>query len=168
MKEEANHEINRHLPKGVRRPGIRTKRKQYKEDIIEKGEVFLSKPEPFQMTLGDPTVPYGLWRAIEQMRRGEKSKIMVKPRYGYAMPDYARTIQFPEGWTEGEKMKELKRRRAFFEVKLIDWIVRHDLLGEGSLMKTIHERGTGYDRPAQHDEIAFNLKVFQKNEAGEE
>ena len=55
------------------------------------------------MTLGDPEIPYGLWRGIEQMRRGEKSRIMVKPRYGYAMPDYARTVKFPEGWTEGER-----------------------------------------------------------------
>ena len=105
LKQEKEHEINRHLPKGVRRAGIRTKRKKYAEDDIEKGEVFLPQTEPFQMTLGDPEVPYGLWRGIEQMRKGEKAKIMVKPRYGYAMPDYSRSIKFPEGWGEGERLE---------------------------------------------------------------
>ena len=112
------------------------------------------------MTLGDPKIPYGLWRAIEQMRRGEKSKVMIKPKYGYAMPEYQGLVELPEGWTEGERREELMRRRSFFEVKLLDWIVRHDLLGEGSLMKTIHKRGTGYDRPTTHDEVVFDLKVF--------
>ena len=102
------------------------------------------------------------------MRQGEKSKIMVKPRYGYAMPEYAGSVEFPEGWTKDEKKTELQRRRSFFEVKLIDWIVRHDLLGEGSMLKTIHTRGTGYDRPALYDEVVIDLKVFQKDEAGEE
>ena len=120
------------------------------------------------MTLGDPKLPYGLWRAIEHMRKGETSKIMVKPRYGFAMPEYAGAVEFPEGWKEGLKQEELKNRRSFFEVTLHDWIVRHDLLGEGSLMKTIHKRGTGYDRPDKHDEIFFNLKVFQKNDNDEE
>ena len=47
LKEEKAHETNRHLPKGVRRPGIRTKRKKYAEDDIEKGEVFMPETEPF-------------------------------------------------------------------------------------------------------------------------
>ena len=51
--------------------------------------MFLTKLEPFEMTLGDPSVPVGLWRAIEHMRRGEKSRVMVKPAWGYAMADYA-------------------------------------------------------------------------------
>ena len=53
-------------------------------------------------------------------------------------------------------------------MKLIDWIVRHDLLGEGSLMKTIHLRGTGYDRPGDYDEICLSAKLYQKNDEGEE
>ena len=47
LKQEKEHEVNRHLPKGVRRPGIRTKRKKYAEDDIEKGEVFMPETEPF-------------------------------------------------------------------------------------------------------------------------
>ena len=96
-------EHNRHLPKGTRRPGIRTNRKIYLDDQIEKGEVFLQKEEPFQLTLGDPKVPYGLWRAIEHMRKGETARIMVKAVYGYAYQDFADQVEYPEGWTSPEK-----------------------------------------------------------------
>jgi len=36
------------------------------------------------------------------------------------------------------------------------------------LLKTIHERGDGYDRPTMYDELFFDLKVFQKVEDGTE
>ncbi len=42
---------------------------------------------------------------------------------------------------------------------LVDWIVKHDLLGEGSIIKTINKRGSGYDRPEKYDEIGFKIKV---------
>lgn len=35
--------------------------------------------EKIKMVLGDEAVPYGLWKSIEQMRKGEKALIMVKP-----------------------------------------------------------------------------------------
>ena len=34
------------------------------------------------------------------------------------------------------------------------------------LLKTIHERGDGYDRPSLYDELLFDLKVFQQAEDG--
>ena len=71
------------MPKGTRRPGIRTDRKVYGDDQIEKGEVFMDKQEPFELTLGDPKIPHGLWRAIEHMRKGELARVMVKAAYGY-------------------------------------------------------------------------------------
>lgn len=83
VRQGKQFEHNRHLPRGMRRPGIRTDRKIYGDDQIEKGEIFLDRPEPFELTLGDPKVPHGLWRAIEHMRRGEKARVMVKAAYGY-------------------------------------------------------------------------------------
>ena len=105
MRQDKTFEHNRHLPKGTRRPGIRTDRKVYGDDQIEKGEVFIDKQEPFQMTLGDPKVPYGLWRALEHMRKGERARIMVKAAYGYGHIETAGSVEFPEGWTEGEKKR---------------------------------------------------------------
>ena len=111
------------------------------------------------MTLGDPKIPHGLWRAIEHMRKGERARVMVKAAYGYGHQDTAGTVEFPEGWTEGAKRRALRTRRTFYEIRLISWVVRHDLLGEKSLLKTIHERGDGYDRPSQYDELYLDLKM---------
>ena len=141
VKQGKTFEQNRHMARGTRRPGIRTDRKIYGDDQIEPGDVFLDKQEPFQMALGDPKVPYGLWRAIEHMRQGEKARVMVKAAYGYAHTDTAGVVEYPEGWTEDERKKQLQTRRTFYEIKLHSWIIRHDLLGEGSLLKTIHKQG---------------------------
>lgn len=72
------------------------------------------------------------------MRKGERAKVMVKPAWGYAMPDYASVVNFPPGWDEGDKRKQLLTRRAFFEIKLHEWIIRHDLDGDKKIFKTIH------------------------------
>ncbi len=53
VRQGKQFEHNRHLPRGTRRPGIRTDRKIYDDDQIEKGEIFMDKQEPFEMTLGD-------------------------------------------------------------------------------------------------------------------
>jgi hypothetical protein len=98
------------------------------------------------------------------MRQGEKSLVMCKPKWGYNHETLGDKVKFPtkDGWDSEDRRDQLKNRRAFFEVTLLDWIVRHNLLGDDkcSIMKTIHERGTGYDRPSNHDEITFSYKVY--------
>jgi len=37
------------------------------------------------------------------MRKGEKALVMVKPAWGYAMPDFSDQVEFPKGWESGEK-----------------------------------------------------------------
>ena len=44
---------------------------------------FISQLDPMYVELGDDSVPHGLWRAIEHMRKGEKSLVMIKPKWGY-------------------------------------------------------------------------------------
>lgn len=57
------------------------------DDIGCQGETFVNHTEtPIQLTLGDDRLPYGLWKAIEHMRKGERARIMIKPAYGYAYP----------------------------------------------------------------------------------
>lgn len=168
VRQGKQFEHNRHVTRGTRRPGIRTDRKVFADDKIEKGEIFLDKPEPFELILGDPKVPYGLWRAIEHMRKGERARIMVKAAYGYGHRETAGSVEYPEGWTVGKKKLALQTRRTFYEVKLFDWVIRHDLLGDKNLLKTIHLRGDGYDRPTEYDELYLDLKVFQKADDGTE
>lgn len=42
------------------------------------------------------------------------------------------------------------------------------MLGDKQLIKTISERGEGYDRPTLYDELFLDLKVYQKAEDGSE
>jgi hypothetical protein len=35
-------------------------------------------------------------------------------------------------------------------------------------MKTIHQRGAGYDRPSKHDEVKFQYKIYQQDKVYEQ
>jgi hypothetical protein len=83
-------------------------------------------------------LPYGLWKSIEHMRKGEISRIMCKPKHAYNPEKNKEVIFFPRGWTDGENKKMLMSRRVFFEVRLVDYVIRHDINGDGLLIKTIH------------------------------
>lgn len=56
----------------------------------------------------------------------------------------------------------LRKRRLFYEVKLHSWIVKHDIDGDKNIIKTIVERGVGYDRPFDLCEITLDMKVYTK------
>ncbi len=114
-----------------------------------------------EITLGDERVPYGLWKSIEHMRKGERSLIMVKPKWGYARPEGQGILQYPQGWDTKEGRTMLQKRRIYYEVKLVDWEVRHDLDGDGMIIKTIHNKGVGYDRPFEFDEMTLDVKTYQ-------
>ena len=43
---------------------------------------------------------------------------------------------------------------------MYDWITRHDVDGDGMILKTVHDKGIGYDRPFDYDEICIDLKVY--------
>lgn len=59
------------------------------------------------------------------------------------------------------------KRRTFYEVTLHDWIVRHDLDGDGLIMKTVELAGTGYDRCQEFDDLILDVKISQKNSENE-
>lgn len=131
--------------------------------LSERGEVFVDHVEkPIKLTLGDDRLPYGLWKSIEHMRKNEKSRIMIKPAWGYNSDKNRDCVFFPRGWDQGDKKDALMKRRVFFEVVLYDWVTRHDILGNGLLVKTLHEKGRGFDRPAAHDHVKINMKMYQK------
>lgn len=45
--------------------------------------------------LGDPKVPFGLWKAIQEMRKGETSLVMVKPKWGYDHETFRNVVTIP-------------------------------------------------------------------------
>ena len=100
------------------------------------------------------------------MRRGEKSLVMIKPKSGFRHPEYRDQIKIPEGWESEEKKRLLLKRRVYYEVKLYDWIVRHDLDADGMIYKTIWDRGEGYDRPFDYDELILDFKEYQITDDG--
>lgn len=135
-------------------------------DVVDgRGEVFVNHEEkPIPLTLGDDRLPIGLWKSIEQMRRGEKSRIMIKPSWGYDCEKNRDQVYFPKGWDTEEAKQQLRKRRVFFEVKLHDWTVRHDILGNGLLIKTLKQKGRGFDRPSVNDFVKIDIKMYQKDQ----
>ena len=66
------------------------------DDIKERGEIFMDhydldiannpdvdRSKKLSLTLGDERIPHGLWKSIEHMRKGERARIMIKPRWAY-------------------------------------------------------------------------------------
>lgn len=51
-------------------------------------------------------------------------------------------------------------RRVFFEVKLYDWIVRHDINADGLLIKTINQKGISFETPSKNDKIKIDMKIY--------
>lgn len=47
-------------------------------------------------------MPHGLWRSIEHMRKGEKSLIMIKPKWGYGYKPAAGQLIYPPGYESEE------------------------------------------------------------------
>jgi hypothetical protein len=41
--------------------------------------------------------------------------------------------------------------------------VKHDLDGDGSIIKSIFNKGVGYDRPYDYDEFTIDLKIYQND-----
>jgi hypothetical protein len=84
---------------------------------------------------------------------------MVKPAWGYAHTEFSDQVEFPVGWEQGERRYQLLHRRAFFEITLHDWVVKHDLEGDGGIIKTLIKKGIGMDRPSKFDELKLDLKM---------
>ena len=79
---------------------------------------FVRQDEQTAIILGDPTVPYGFWKAIEHMRKGEKALVMIKPKWGFNHPEFRLKLKIPEGWEDPDRLRLLRKRRVFYEIKL--------------------------------------------------
>jgi len=96
--EDKNEEGKEADPPQTKVPGKHIRRPA--EDIEGRGEVFVDHWEgnPINLTLGDDRLPYGLWKALEHMRRGETSRIMIKPKYGYNCSRNRDKVLIPKEW----------------------------------------------------------------------
>jgi len=78
------------------------------DEIKGEGEIFVdhyfaNEGATINITLGDDRLPIGLWKSIEHMRKGEKARIMIKPKWGYNCQKNKNIVFFPRGWTDPEK-----------------------------------------------------------------
>lgn len=94
------------------------------------------------------------------MRKGERARVMVKPKHGYGKAELQDRLFFPRGWESGDNREKLKTRRVFFDIKLWDWVVRHDLNLDGLFIKTIHRRGAGFVKPREFDQVTYAVKIY--------
>ena len=68
--------------------GKRAKKRMDDVVTFDEANVFWRTEQPIELTLGDPRIPFGLWRAIENMRREEQARVMLKPGAGYNKADF--------------------------------------------------------------------------------
>ena len=125
--------------------------------------VFLPLIKNITMTLGDLRLPTGLWKSIEHMKKNECGKIWIKPgEYGFARTKNSDVIQWPELVKDNEELKnKLKTEDIFYEIELLDWIVRSDILGNGQLIKNYETVSQGYDRWGDWDDIIIDYSIIR-------
>ena len=101
---------------------------------------------------------------------GEQSKIWIKPgEYGFAREKNKEHIQWPDSVKDSEELKQkLREEEIYFEVELLDWIIRSDILGDGNLMKTYEIISKGYDRCGENDDVYVDYTISKLNEKSEE
>ena len=149
------------IGEGVKKPKL-----NYLVNVIYKGYFFdhtefdSSNDLPVQIALGDISWPEGLWKAIEEMRQGEKSKIKIKHKFGFGRKENVDKLRFPSGYeVEGEKREKLMKKGIIYEVKLLDWIERIDIEANGNLLKTFINKPSlkEWERPSEIDEITCSI-----------
>lgn len=98
------------------------------------------------------------------MRKNEKAKIKIKPKYGFGREDNGDKLKWPKGYEEleSENRKKLTSKGIIYEVKLLDWIEREDLEADGNFLKTFIQKGEKkeWEKPTEIDEITINLRLF--------
>lgn len=115
------------------------------------------------LTLGDLRLPTGLWKAMEHMKKGECSKIWIKPGdYGFGRAKNSEVLQWPELVKDNEELKnQIKNEEIYYEIEIVDWIVRSDLLGDGQLMKNYDFVSNSYERCGDYDDIVIDYKIIR-------
>jgi FKBP-type peptidyl-prolyl cis-trans isomerase len=90
----------------------------YKAYFFEHTEFDSSNDEAVQISLGDISWPEGLWKGIEEMRKGEKSKIKIKKKYGFGRKENVDKLKFPKGYEEegSDNRKRLMSKGIIYEV----------------------------------------------------
>lgn len=104
-----------------------------------------SRDAPLVFTLGIGQVIKGLDLGVATMHKGEVAKFMLQPEFGYG--------------EEGSPPKIPPNAALVFTVELISWVEKDDLFGDGTVVKSLIEEGTGFDKPKKRGEVRISFKV---------
>lgn len=114
--------------------------------MLTDGTVFDSSYErgsPFQFKLGAGSVIQGWELVARTMAKGEKSRVTMKADYAYG--------------SAGSPPKIPGNATLVFEMELIDFISKKDVMGDGSVFKTELSSGTGWERPSPLSSVSLSV-----------
>ncbi len=102
------------------------------------------------------------------MRKGEVAKIKIKKKYGFGRKLNTEALKFPPGYDElgSDKHKRLTTKGIIYEVKLVDWIERTDIEGDGNFLKTVVSKAQSkeWERAKERDEVEVTVRAYYKPE----
>jgi hypothetical protein len=103
------------------------------------------------------------------MRKNEKAKIRIKKKkYAFGRKENVDKLKFPQGHEpsangseDSDLYKRLRSKGVIYEVKLLDWIDRMDIDGNGNFLKSIIVQGPKkeWEKPSDIDEITVSIKA---------
>ena len=96
----------------------------YKAYFFDHSEFDSSNGQPIEISLGDIAWPEGLWKGIEEMRKGEKSKIKIQKKYAFGRKENVDKLRIPTSISTEEEKQQLLSKGVIYEVELLDWTPR--------------------------------------------
>ena len=117
--------------------------------------------------IGDIVWPEGLWKGMQDMRRGEKSKIRIQKLHAFGRLGEVDKLRFPKGYStseaDAERRAKIISKAVIYEVTMVDWIERMDMEANGLMYKQVVQKSykKEYELPNEEfDEVTFNMKVW--------
>jgi FK506-binding protein 4/5 len=117
----------------------------YKGSLLD-GTVFDSsydRGSPFSFKLGAASVIKGWEVVAKTMAKGEKARVTLAPEYAYG--------------AKGSPPKIPPDATLVFEMELIDFHSKKDVFGDGSVIKTELEAGSGWERPTRLSKVHLTI-----------
>ena len=134
--------------------------------------IFDTSPQNGQGTvelfIGDITWPEGLWKGMQDMRRGERAKIRIQKKHGFGRIGEVDKLRFPKGYSleekDAERRAKLVSKAVIYEVTMVDWVERMDMEANGLMYKEIFKKAgrREYELPNEEfDEVVCNIRAWQ-------
>ncbi|CAK8987889.1 unnamed protein product [Durusdinium trenchii] len=139
-----------HKGTGPERPISGDEVKVHLQGKLQDGTSITSSEEPFSFIIDERPreVIQGLELGVQTMTKGEVAEFTIAPRFAY--DDLGAPPLVPPDAT------------LIFEVELLDWENKSDVLGDGRAIKTVTERGSGKRKPEMGQDVELSLKVTSR------